>query len=394
MATLILRWFQSRTVRQAVGMCRQARRIVQAQRDLITASASETILAAVGEVRSTVVSGEGPEVIRARMSNLEKVAHQHLPPYPNAAWRENVEVLLVTGAAVLALRTFFLQPMAIPTGSAQPTLWGIHYENLKGREDAQVPGRLKRIFDFWWAGIHYFHVAAKNDGELTIEEPRTIFPFVKIQTLRIGGTPHHIWFVPEDVAGHRGAGLSKGQVFHRGEEILNLKAVSGDRLFVNRVTYNLRQPKRGEIIVFESHGIPRLIPDTHYIKRLVAIGGDRVRIGNDRHLIINGRRLDASTPLFENVYGFDPKEPPRPDRYSGHVNRFIAGQYGLGHIAELFPNEEAEFVVPANHYLAMGDNTMNSHDGRDWGSFPREKVVGKAGFVFWPITRRFGWGYR
>src|SRR5207247_1158498 len=97
----------------------------------------------------------------------------------------------------------------------------------------------------------------------------------------------------------------------------NLKAVSGDRLFVNRVTYNLRQPKRGEIIVFESHGIPRLIPDTHYIKRLVAIGGDRVRIGNDRHLIINGRRLDASTPLFENVYGFDPKEPPRPDRYSG-----------------------------------------------------------------------------
>ena len=392
MGKLILHWFLSRTVRQAVGMCRQARRILRAQQDLLSPAARETILAAVAELTASVVSGEGPEAIRARMSNLEKVANRNLRPYPNAAWRENVEVLLVTGAVVLALRTFFFQPMAIPSGSAQPTLWGIHHENLKDRTDVQIPGRLKRIFDFWWSGVHYFRKVAECDGELTIEEPRTIFPFVKRQTLRIGGKAHHIWFVPDDVA--RRAGLWNGQVFRRGEEVLKLEVVSGDHLFVNRMTYNFRRPRRGEIIVFESHGIPGLIADTHYIKRLVAIGGDRVRIGNDRHLIINGQRLDASTPFFENVYGFDPKEPPRVDHYSGHVNKFIAGQYGLGRISDLFPNETAEFVVPRNHYLAMGDNTMNSHDGRDWGSFPREKVVGKAGFVFWPITSRFGWGYR
>jgi signal peptidase I len=39
----------------------------------------------------------------------------------------------------------------------------------------------------------------------------------------------------------------------------------------------------------------------------------------------------------------------------------------------------------------MGDNTMNSLDSRFWGEFPSESVIGRAGFVYWPITSRFGW---
>ena len=159
--------------------------------------------------------------------------------------------------------------------------------------------------------------------------------------------------------------------------------------------YNFRHPYRGEIVVFSSRGLPGLIPDTHYIKRLVALSGERVRIGNDRHLVIDGRRLDASTPGFENVYGFPLTRPPRESQYSGHVNGTVGSQYGLqpGSI-RYFPDENTEFVVRPRHYLALGDNTMNSHDGRGWGDFPREKVIGRASFVFWPISRRFGWGYR
>src|SRR5207247_10763552 len=59
----------------------------------------------------------------------------NLLPYPSGSIRENVEVFLVTGAVVLALRTFFFQPMAIPSGSAQPTLWGITSENFRGKPD-------------------------------------------------------------------------------------------------------------------------------------------------------------------------------------------------------------------------------------------------------------------
>jgi len=181
---------------------------------------------------------------------------------------------------------------------------------------------------------------------------------------------------------------------------VKLKVVSGDHLFVNRFVYNFRHPRRGEIIVFESTGIPGIIQNTHYIKRLIALGGEHVRIGDDRHVVINGRRLDASTPGFENVYGFDPRRPPLADHYSGHVNGTVAARYTKNDLASRFPDAQAEMVVPPGYYLAFGDNTMNSNDGRNWGPFPQEKVIGKASFVFWPIgprddnPSRFGWGYR
>lgn len=395
MGTLILRWFLSRTVRQASDMCRQARKLMRAQHDLLSASATQAVQEAILEVRKAIRTGQGSEAIRGCLANLEKAANQHLKSYPNASWRENVEVLLVTGAVVLALRSFFFQPMAIPSGSAQPTLWGIMHENLKENPATQIPDGLRRLAQCCWAGIRYYHVVAKREGELTkIDPPKRVLPFVKKQTFWVGSESYTIWFPPDQLfEGLNRSGLRPGDFFREGEDILKLKVVSGDHLFVNRMTYNFRCPQRGEIIVFQSHGIPGLIADTHYIKRLVAVGGDRVRIGNDRHLIINGRRLDASTPFFENVYGFDPKEPPRPDRYSGHVNNTVALKYKQS-LAPLFLDESEVFVVRPRHYLAFGDNTMNSYDGRAWGDFPQEKVVGKASFVFWPFSSRFGWGYR
>ena len=91
---------------------------------------------------------------------------------------------------------------------------------------------------------------------------------------------------------------------------------------MDRLTYNFHKPGRGEIVVFQTKGIqhPMMPQDQFYIKRLVALAGDRVQIGDDRHLAINGRRLDASTPHFENVYSFDPRQPPRESEYSGHLN--------------------------------------------------------------------------
>jgi signal peptidase I len=153
--------------------------------------------------------------------------------------------------------------------------------------------------------------------------------------------------------------------------------------------------------------------DQFYIKRLVALPGDRVQIGNDRHLKINGQRLDASTPHFENVYGFNPNQMPRESQFSGHVNDTVADNDGLNtrpyiQLAPLFPDEETVFtnvlfqvtndVTGEGHtidsYMVMGDNTCNSFDSRAWGPFPARNVIGKSFFVYWPITSRFGWGNR
>ena len=404
MGTLILRWFLSKKVRQASDMCRQVRKLIGAQRDLLSPEEIQEISKAARELSKAIAAGEGREGIEKQMKNLEKVANANLKPYPSASLRENIEVFLVTGAVVLALRTFFFQPMAIPSGSAQPTLWGITSEDLRGRPDMKVPRGIDRLIQSCWSGVHYFHAVAQADGELRVGPTEKFCKFINRQTLWVGDKPYTFWFTPDPPDAtqdlRQRAGLIDGQLIKKGEEFIKLKVVSGDHLFVNRFIYNLQPPRRGDIIVFYSDHIPGLIEETHYIKRLIARGGERVRIANDRHVYINGERLDASTPGFENVYGFDPKQPPERDRYSGHVNNFIAAKNLGGNLAPLFPDEKTEFVVRPNHCLAFGDNTMNSKDGRDWGDFPQELVMGRASFVFWPIgdrdhaPSRFGWGYR
>jgi signal peptidase I len=186
--------------------------------------------------------------------------------------------------------------------------------------------------------------------------------------------------------------------FKEGDTLITLKSFSGDHLFVDRLSYNFRRPKRGEIIVFETKNIPAMAADQQgqfYIKRLVGMGGEKIRIEDDRHLVANGQRLDASTPHFGRVYSFDPAMPPAESTYSGHVNNQV-----YPGLAPLFPNATTEFPIPSDHYMVMGDNTLNSSDSRTWGSFPQANVIGKNWFVYWPIGRqdgresRFGWGNR
>jgi len=174
-----------------------------------------------------------------------------------------------------------------------------------------------------------------------------------------------------------------------------MKVTAGDHLFVDRLTYNFRAPKRGEIIVFETKGIDRLPQDQFYIKRMVAMSNEKVQIGDDRHLLIDGKRLDASTPHFEKVYSFDPNKPPRDSQYSGHVNgRMIRKYYPeMPVFTPYFLDSSAVYSVQPDHYLVMGDNTMNSFDSRGWGDFPANNVIGRSFFIYWPVTDRFGGGY-
>jgi len=419
---MIIRWFFSSTVREACAMRKHVYHLLCAQRDVLTPPAFSGVTLAMNQLRDVIAAGENIGKIRTKMDELDFAANKWLKPYPNALWRENVEVILVAVAVAMAIRTFFVQPFKIPTGSMQPTLFGVTSKNYlshygpRNEADFKIPTGWERIRE-WFEGISYVHVVAQNDGTIDAIGPMTRFLIFNIkQSLSLGGVVHTVWFPPDYGEASQGmdpmayrAGLNPQRVYHRGDDVVKLQVNAGDHLFVNRFTYNFRRPERGEIVVFQTKGIqhPLMPQDQFYIKRLVALPGDRVQIGDDRHLVINGQRLDASTPHFENVYSFDPRQPPHESQFSGHLNGTTAVRYnippGLG-LAPLFPDAETVYTnelveVGVNggetkiaSCMVMGDNTCNSFDSRAWGPFPANNIIGKSFFVYWPITKRFGWG--
>lgn len=439
----MIRWLLSKTVREAVAMRKHVRRWYCAQRDLLAPQAVGAVTLAMDELQNALREPKlNPGRIRIKMEELEFAANKWLKPYPNAAWRENVEVLLVAIAVAMAIRTFFLQPFKIPTGSMQPTLYGVTSEpdftpvivearifeansnpadekartefqgtvqadfnkQLKLQQDMRIPPLLGRIGE-WFHGISYVHFVAPTDGSVdAVEKPWPPAFFSLYQRIEFAGTWHTIWFPPdygEEELRSR-ADLAPGRVFHKGEDVIKLRVHAGDHLFVDRLTYNFRPPERGEIVVFDTHGINSLPPDqqdTFYIKRLVGLSGETLSLKEDYevenapllgtqpvgHLIVNGQPLSASTPHFANVYGFADVKPGqkvlkyRPNHYFGHAL-----------LRALAPGESVE--VESNHFFVMGDNTFNSSDSRFWGDFSSDHVIGKSLFVYWPITSRFGWG--
>ena|SRR5688572_28864150 len=413
-----LRWFISRTVRRAGHMHKHVRRYISAQRDILAPDAIQRIQAADDELLQAIRTNQPRKVLLAKMENMETVANKNFRPYPAPAWRENVEVLLVAIAVAMGIRTFFVQPFKIPTGSMQPTLFGITSnpdhsrsqfpgDDLRPDPDFTVPNPIVGFFKFWYTGISYTHIKARKAGSVVeIEDPTRFLLFNLHQRFKLSGDPewYHIWFPPDGLFLRAGLvtlfGNYNPKVFQPGEDIMKIKVISGDHLFVDRMTYNFRRPKHGEIIVFETRGIPRLPPDQFYIKRMVAMGQDRVQLGNDRHLIINGKRLDEKTPHFERVYSFPPDRPPADSQFSGHLNEFVARQYSMVNLAPKFETEKDVFTVRPNHYIVMGDNTVNSSDSRSWGDFPQENVIGKSFLVYWPFgpqngqKSRFGVGNR
>jgi signal peptidase I len=373
---MFLRWLLSRPVRQALQMRKHVWKLLSAQRDLLSAPAIAGIQGAMDALHQTCRQGD-TAAVQAGMEELEKAANKWLKPYPSAAWRENIEVLLVAIAVAMGIRTFFLQPFKIPTGSMQPTLYGITPNTPHVLPpDYQIPNPIARFFDFWINGVSFVHVVAKADGELKAAlPPRRMVLFNLWQRFQVGDEWYFVWFPPEGMlwrAGLAAQGPDNAPHLHRvsfkaGQDIIKLRVVSGDHLFVDRFTYNFRRPYRGDIVVFETKHIhdARVPQDQYYIKRLVGLGGETVKINTENRLVVNGQPLSADTPGFEKLYGNAPG-------YNGHA------------ATELF-QDGREFAVPQNSYLVMGDNTMNSLDSRYWGAVPREDVIGKAFFVYWPF---------
>jgi signal peptidase I len=155
----------------------------------------------------------------------------------------------------------------------------------------------------------------------------------------------------------------------------------GDHLIVDKLAYApssgpgsrllpYTEVKRGDIIVFRWPPDPR----QNYVKRVIGVPGDRVRL-IDKQVYINGRKLQEPytqyiTPYFDSYRDNFPSEP-NTRLYDG------ARDMLRDHVLN------GELVVPPGQYFAMGDNRDNSLDSRYWGFVPRENIIGKPLIIFW-----------
>jgi signal peptidase I len=156
---------------------------------------------------------------------------------------------------------------------------------------------------------------------------------------------------------------------------LSFDVLTGDQLFVDRVSYHFARPAVGQGFVFRTGNIPGIAieyGDQYYIKRLVGLPGDRIEI-RDPALYRNGSPIQGS-PAFD-----------RNARRDGLYRGYLPGPENGGLLRE---GEEA--IVPDDHFFALGDNSSNSADGRYWGYVPAADVVGKPLFIYFPFTSRWG----
>lgn len=163
-----------------------------------------------------------------------------------------------------------------------------------------------------------------------------------------------------------------------GDYLLVNKFVYGIRNpFTNKVLIPLGQPQRGDIVVF----IFPPDPSKDFIKRVVAVAGDTVKIV-DKKLYVNNQPLDIPQAVFKDNHIIDQNDHWISSAGASGVHRDNFGPY----------------EVPPGHVFVMGDNRDHSYDSRFWGPVPLDNVRGKAWIIyfswdhnkFWPRWGRIG----
>jgi signal peptidase I len=121
----------------------------------------------------------------------------------------------------------------------------------------------------------------------------------------------------------------------------------GDCIMVNKVCYRSSDPQRGEVIIFD----PPFPSEYPFIKRVIGLPGETVEIKEGK-VFIDG------TPLEEGEYIMEPPNEPMPAT-----------------------------KVPEDEYFVLGDNRNNSNDSRNGWTAPRDNIIGRAWFIYWPPSR-------
>ena len=359
--------FTPRHIKHSKLLLRHAHKYLRYKVDVLEAAAREEIEADIRRLKAALRQRDRKEV-EGRAEALDAKLHQATPVNWESHWRENCEVILVAIVVAVGIRSYFLQPFKIPTGSMQPTLNGI----IGYRMDAPAPNILQRIAEFVVRGRNYIDVVSRDDDQvLQVEQKKVAFFFTYSRI--ICQHQRFLVYAPSDTL-RTYFDVFAGRTYRRGDVIARGAVDTGDQVFVDKFTYNFVKPHRGDVFVFRTNHIPGIPDDPEtgapfYIKRLAGLPGDTLRIDPPK-LHVSGRV--AQEHGFQRVMAATSK-------YRG---------YGLG--ARFLSSPNSTFTVPEHSYFAMGDNSYNSYDSRYWGPVPEENLVGRGLFVYWPFYPHWG----
>jgi signal peptidase I len=359
--------FTPRHVKHSRLLLRHARKYLHYKNDLLSGSDREEIVTGMEDLRDALRHRDHERVHRTADA-LDKTLHRLTPVTWESHWRENCEVILVAIVVAVGIRSYFLQPFKIPTGSMQPTLNGI----IGYPSTEPPPNLLRQIGEFIVLGRNYVNVVSREDDQVVQIEQRKFLFFFTLSRLTCQRQEFLVYVPPETLS--HDFKVFPGRTYRRGDIIARGAVDTGDQVFVDKFSYNFVKPHRGDVFVFRTNHIAGIREDPEagspfYIKRLAGLPGDRLRI-DPPFLYINGKKAEG--------YGFARVMEAKPP-YRG---------YGPGHDYLADPNRW--FTVPLNGYFALGDNSYNSYDSRYWGPVPEENLVGRGLFVYWPFNQHWG----
>lgn len=416
----------------AANWLQLADKIGHYRRDQLTEAQTQNLRQKIADLRLQLKQKADAGKLKLGIESLEGVLRQVGGTfYPKSAMVENVEFFLVAAIIVLGIRTFFLQPFKIPTNSMWPTYHGMKADNIP--PSATAPGPLARIFRFVALGAQRREAVAPAGGEVsaqffssglmaftyrhaykwlmvpTVVREYTFFVNGAPATVRVPADFNDVDQVMQDTLfdGHDGwarylqdtvrrgdvtrqdiqlrddsaetgpAFLIKlGKTVRAGAPIVRFDVLTGDCLFVDRLSYHFVRPRVGDGFVFRTRNIPGIGLDQYYIKRLAGEPRDTLEI-RQPVLYRNGKPISGARAFAWNNH--------QEGLYTGYRNQ------RPDDFKQLYLRAPGDtLTVPEHRFFALGDNSGNSEDGRYWGFVPEKDVVGRPLVIYYPLTRRWG----
>ena len=423
-----------RSMKQIKILSENARRVFHYRKDVLDKEQLDKLITTID--RLTNLKRNAQETAANSLNDELKLIDQFLKKiggkiYPKTFWIDNIEVGLVALIIVIGIRAFFFQPFIIPTNSMYPTYSGM--KEVVYSLEAEPPKFVDKLLNKVRLGSQSYYVESDHEGYVSVplfsqsyksadatfrSQGFVSFDIVngkkwfgllptklREYTLYVGNKPVKIR-VPIDfsldsvlletyfsqhnsfsdlLSYYHNNGLVDFSADKRHRILTQHLAKAqtpiaafainlGDALFVDRFSYHFFKPKVGDPFVFKTGTIKvdplntQQLGDKYYIKRLSAVENETISIENGV-LMVGSRMRDEAKAFLSNAN----KE----------------GFYG-GYQSSGFLSKNQSVTIPEDSYYALGDNSYNSYDSRFWGFVPDKALVGKAVFIYYPFTIRWG----